>query len=468
MGMTSPSNRYRAAHHTTKPRLSTKSWRAAAEWLLPYAMPAAMLMACGRRAQLRQALHLSRSALHAMREHLDGIVSLATVGVVQTTLDGRILLANQWFCGLVEHGTAHPRTLRLHDMTHPDDRPSHLEQHAKMLATGEPCEFESRLVGADESHVWVTGHMALTHDPRGRPVHVVGAMQDISHQRETEAALHALTETLEQRVVDAVAERVALQEERRAAQQMEALGQLADGVAHDFNNVLQAIAGGARLIQRRPGDPASVQRLAALVVDAAERGATVTELLMSFARRGPLQPSNVDGAELLTELRDIMAGSLGARISVEVAVSDRLLPLYADRGQLQAVLVSLATNARDALADDPGTLAGARPVLQLAAAVAEGAAAGLPPGRYVRIDVSDTGPGMDPLTLEHATEPFFTTKPRGSGTGLGLAVARGFAEQSGGRLILHSQAGSGTTASLWLPQSEPPHDRRTDAAPLPA
>ena len=463
--MSRTSHRYRASAQTGGPRQHAGSWRAAVERLLPLAVPAAVLLGWGRGDRLREALQQSRTALHTMREHLNGIVSRAPVGIVQTDLDGRILLANERFCGLVGHGTAHLRTLRLHDMAHPDDRPVHLERRATMLATGEPCEFEIRLVGADDSHVWVTGHLALTLDSDGRPTHVVAAIQDISRRREAEAALLALTATLEQRVASAVAERLAMQEDLRQAQRMEALGQLAGGVAHDFNNVLQAIAGGARLIQRRPGDIEAVQRLAGLVVDAAERGANVTQRLLSFARRGPLQPGEVDVAVLLADLRDILAGTMGGGLQVELTLPDTLPPVFADRRQLETVLANLAVNARDAMTGDDAEpkMPGMTFMVRLSATMADGTPAGLPQARYIRIDIADSGAGMDPLTLEPAAEPFFTTKSRGRGTGLGLAVARGFAEQSGGRLTLQSQAGVGTTASLWLPQAHQPSDQPTDA-----
>ena len=320
-----------------------------------------------------------------------------------------------------------------------------------MLSTGEPFAIEKRLVRPDESDVWVVSHLSLTHDAQGQPLHVMAAVQDISHRRAAEAALHAMNATLEQRVADAVAERARVEESLRQSQRMEALGQLAGGVAHDFNNVLQAIAGGARLIQRRPDNPDSVRRLAGLVVDAADRGASVTRRLLSFARRGALEPGPVDAGELLEDLREMLSRTLGTGISVEASAEPGLPPMLADKGGLETVLVNLATNARDAMLDDAG-LPGLGPNrVAMHAAADDGTAAGLPVGRYVRLDVSDTGAGMDGDTLAHAAEPFFTTKPRGRGTGLGLPVARGFAEQSGGSLRLSSAPGQGTMAQLWLP-----------------
>ena len=420
---------------------------------MQYAMPAALLLGWQHSGQLKRTLRQSQAALRDMEAQFGAVMSSAPIGIVQTGLDGRIRLANPCYCQLTGHGEARLRTLRLHELTHPDDRPSHQQQHAQMLATGEPFRIESRLVRADASHVWAASHLALARDGSGRLAGVVVAVQDISHCRATEAAVQALASTLEQRVSAAVTERVAAQETVWQTQRMEALGQLAGGVAHDFNNVLQAIAGGARLIQRRPQEAATVERLIGLVLDAAERGAEVTRHLLSFARRHLLQPDTVDVARLLTDLRDTLAGTLGDRVAVELALPGALPPAWADQDQLGTALANLVANAREAMESD-GPADGARkPVhtLRLSAEAVDGAAAGLRAERFIRISVCDTGPGMSPDVLKRAAEPFFSTKARGRGTGLGLAMARGFAEQSGGRLVLRSQAGLGTRGRVCRP-----------------
>ena len=417
--------------------------------LLPLLLPVG-LIAMRRGGRLRQALDRSADALHDAEERFHTVLNQAPVGICQTDLSGCFLLANQQYCGLLGREMDTLRTLRMHDLTHPEDRDRHLAGHTRMLATGEPFVIEKRLVRPDESNIWVVSHMSVTHDAQGRPQHVIAAVQDISHRRAAEAALHALNATLEQRVADAVAERARVEESLRQSQRMEALGQLAGGVAHDFNNVLQAIAGGARLIQRRPDNPDSVRRLAGLVVDAADRGASVTRRLLSFARRGALQPGPVDAAALLDDMREMLARTLGSGITVQSSAEADLPPMLADKGGLETVLVNLATNARDAMLDEAG-LPGAGPNRVSLHAALDDDVPGLPAGRYVRLEVADTGPGMDGETLAHAAEPFFTTKPRGRGTGLGLPVARGFAEQSGGLLAIRSVPGQGTTVRIWLP-----------------
>jgi len=275
---------------------------------------------------------------------------------------------------------------------------------------------------------------------------------DDVHDRElVGAASVQLTEGLEARVAEAVAARQAAQASLNQAQRMQALGQLASGVAHDFNNVLQAIGGALFLIAQRPDDPSRVARFAALAENAAFRGADITGRLLSLSRRVELRTAPVNPAPLLSGMAEILSHTLDANIAISVEARLDLPPLLADRGQLETVLINLATNARDAM---PGG-----GTLKLSATLDRGmgtsghgknseAAA---PNGYILIQVSDTGEGMDAATLARASEPFFTTKAAGCGTGLGLAMASSFANQSGGALQIDSVLGKGTTVHLWLP-----------------
>ena len=278
------------------------------------------------------------------------------------------------------------------------------------------------------------------------------------------AQLSALNEALETRVAERTAalqaayDRVAKETREREqtgarlaqAQRMEALGQLAGGIAHDFNNVLQAVSGGLSLIQRQSGDAEAVRRLASMADAAAQRGASVTGRLLGFARRGALRPEPVPLLPLLQGMREMLSHALGTRIAVKIAADQDLPTLLADKGQLETVLVNLAVNARDAMPQGGTLLFTAEHE-----AVLHGKAhpAGLAPGGYLRISVSDTGTGTDAATLVRAGEPFFSTKPLGQGTGLGLAMARGFALQSGGGSMIQSTLGQGTTVTLWFPET---------------
>jgi signal transduction histidine kinase/CheY-like chemotaxis protein len=249
---------------------------------------------------------------------------------------------------------------------------------------------------------------------------------------------------------------VAAREEAQAqaahAERMIALGELAGGIAHDFNNLLQAIAGSAGLIERRREDPEEVRRRARLLLAAVERGGSISRRLLAFARRDILVNEPVDPEGVLKELCDLLGHTLGSGIAIRMEAEPGLPALLADKAQLETVLLNLATNARDAMPQG-GDLT--------FSAVSETMAPGrsreyptLKAGPYIRISVADSGIGMDAATLLRATEPFFTTKPKGQGTGLGLSMAQGFAEQSGGALSIRSEPGSGTIVSIWLPQAD--------------
>ena len=437
--------------------------------LLSWAILPLGLVAWRRTGQLRQALDRSARKLHEARQQFDTLFHQAPVGICQTDLSGRYVLANDRYRTLLGRREATLEGLSIHDLTHPDHRTEQRAGYARMMSTGEPYTIEKRYIRPDGTEVWVVSHLSVTRDEGGRPRDVIEAVQDISHRRAMDTALHAMNATLEPRVATAVAERARVEDTLRQSQRMEALGQLADGVAHDFSNVLQAIAGGARLIQRRPGDPEAVRRLAGLVVDAADRGASITRRLLSFARRGALQPGPVDVAALLAELQEMLSRTLGSGIHVQVGSDPGLPRALADRDGLETALVNLATNARDAMLDDDGLPRPGMNRVTLRATADDGAAAALTPGRYLLLLVSDTGTGMDGGVLSHATEPFFSTKPRGRGTGLGLPVARGFAEESGGRLLIESQPGQGTVVRMWLPAASdtpvahPPQPSRNPA-----
>jgi signal transduction histidine kinase/ActR/RegA family two-component response regulator len=234
------------------------------------------------------------------------------------------------------------------------------------------------------------------------------------------------------------------------AQRMTALGQLAGGIAHDFNNILQAVAGSAAAIASHADDRGPIRALSARILEAAERGGAISRRLLAFALQDMLSAEPIDPASLLADTHELLRASFQSAILCRIDAPPGLPRLLADRAQLDTVLVNLTTNARDAM-----PLGG---ILTLRAAGEAFAADSLDPplraGAYVRLSIEDTGVGMDPATLTRATEPFFTTKPKGRGTGLGLSMAKGFAEQSGGAFAISSAPDRGTTVTLWLPQTD--------------
>jgi PAS domain S-box-containing protein len=248
------------------------------------------------------------------------------------------------------------------------------------------------------------------------------------------------------------AARVALEEARETlfqVQKLDAIGRLTGGVAHDFNNLLMAILGSLEMVRKRLPADARVLPLIENAILGAERGAALTQRMLAFARKQELKVSAVDLSSLTENLLGLLQTSAGPSVRIVRRLSHGLPPVLTDANQLEAALLNLAVNARDAMPEG-GTITIAADLED-----ARETPADLAPGAYVRLSVTDTGEGMDADTVARATEPFFTTKGVGKGTGLGLSMVQGLAAQSGGRLEIWSQPGRGSTMSLVLPVAEP-------------
>jgi signal transduction histidine kinase/CheY-like chemotaxis protein len=275
--------------------------------------------------------------------------------------------------------------------------------------------------------------------------------REVAERRRVEEALREMNATLEQQVAERTAALRANEETLRQSQKMEAVGQLTGGVAHDFNNLLQVIIGNLDTIQRHlPEDAARLRRSAAQALNGARRAAALTQRLLAFSRRQPLDPKPLNVNSLVTGLSELIHRTLGETVAVETVLAAGLWQVEADANELEAAILNLAVNARDAMAD------GGRLTMETANAHIDEAYAAsffeLTPGQYVSIAVSDTGCGMDPDTVARAFEPFFTTKPVGQGTGLGLSQVYGFVKQSGGHVKIYSEVGEGTTVKIYLPR----------------
>lgn len=406
--------------------------------------------------------------LETERSRLADIIEALPIGVGIVDRSGRVLLGNpimQRLFGPVIPSMGGGRTeawIGHHpggSRVQPEDFPVRRALRGENALSGN--EFLHR--APDGSETWVDiGSLPLRWEDR-QVQEVLAIIQDIDAKKRLMDIQQQTNIRLEQRVREEMSAREAAQKRAAQAERMQALGQIAGGIAHDFNNVLQAVSGGAALIERRPGDPDRVLRHVRMVADAARRGASITSRLLAFARRGDLRAEPLEVEPLLTDMAEVLSHTLGGSVVCKVAVAPGLPLLSADRGQLETVLVNLATNARDAMPSG-GTLTMAADIETVSPAVPH--AAGLQAGLYVRIVVTDTGTGMDGSVLARVTEPFFTTKEAGRGTGLGLAMARGFAEQSGGGLAIESAPGQGTGVSLWLPAAAAPPALPDAAAPV--
>ena len=248
-------------------------------------------------------------------------------------------------------------------------------------------------------------------------------------------------------IIRDLSERKRIEQELVQAQKMEAVGQLTGGIAHDFNNLLTVIMGNLEMLQQRVAD----EEPAALVTEAreaAELGAELTNRLLGFARRQALRPQVIDVNELVLDMSDLLRRTLGQAIEISTVLANPLRRVLVDPGQLQNALLNLAINARDAMPK------GGRLVVETAHAEFEAEdRTGLPPGIYASISVTDSGHGMAPEVKARAIEPFFTTKPAGVGSGLGLSMVYGFAKQTGGDLRIYSELGQGTTVIIYLPEA---------------
>ncbi len=245
-----------------------------------------------------------------------------------------------------------------------------------------------------------------------------------------------------------ITQRLALEEQLLQAQRMDALGQLTGGVAHDFNNLLTVILGNAELLDESLAKEDDRKPLAGMVVKAAQRGAELTQALLAFARKQPLEPKVVDVNELLAQNLPFLQRALGEQIFVSFNSDDALYRIHIDPVQLESALLNLAINARDAMKNG-GQLSVSTQNHWLG--VNEAEELEVSKGAYVEITLSDTGAGIASDLLDRVFEPFFTTKERGKGTGLGLAMVYGFVRQSGGQVRISSILNKGTTVRLFLP-----------------
>jgi PAS domain S-box-containing protein len=248
-----------------------------------------------------------------------------------------------------------------------------------------------------------------------------------------------------------ITERNKLEQQLRQSQKMDAIGQLTGGVAHDFNNVLAVITGTIDILADGVVDKPELATIARLISEAADRGAELTGRLLAFARRQPLQPRKTDVRRAVTEAASLLRPTLGEQVEIEWRLQEDAWPALVDPAQLVTAVLNLAVNARDAMPD------GGKLTIESGNAVLDEVYANehseVAPGAYVKVAVSDTGPGIPAEIRERVFEPFFTTKDVGKGTGLGLSMVYGFVKQSGGHIKLYSEEGHGTTFKIYLPRA---------------
>ncbi|MEA3134467.1 MAG: hypothetical protein QOG17_2313 [Gammaproteobacteria bacterium] len=369
----------------------------------------------------------------------------------------------------------------LRKVVHPDDLGRVTQAIQLTLLSGADYVIEYRNVRPDGYVHWVDVRARALRDSSGEVISLVGVSSDITARKNSElererllgelaverTALSTLTRTLEQRVAERtselmteVAAREKAQEQLLQSQKMESVGQLTGGIAHDFNNLLMAVMGNLEILRKRVPDEGGTRRLIDGAMQGAQRGASLTQRMLAFARQQDLRTTSADVGALVSGMQELLRRSLGPQIELRLHIAPNLPPAVVDAHQVELAILNLAINARDAMPDDGGVIEIRVDQRQVSAEDR------LRPGTYVRIQLADTGCGMDATTLSKAIEPFFSTKPLGKGTGLGLSMTHGLAVQLGGHLDLASEVGAGTVATLWLPMAtEPAVEIESSAAP---
>ena len=383
------------------------------------------------RVQAEQALRRSEARYRALFENASDLISTAD-------LDGRLTSVNDAFVRATGYGREELVGMPLAELVPEQQRPQLRDALERKLAGDEATLYEHELLARDGRRIHVEVSSRLITE-EGRPVGTEAIGRDIS-------------------------ERVQLEEQLRQAQRLEAVGRLAGGVAHDFNNVLTVIGGytEALLAQAENGQE-ELEEIAA----AAQRAATLTRQLLAFSRQQILEPRPLVVNDVVEGLAPMLRRLIGEDIELLTTLTPNLEPVLADAGQLEQVLVNLVVNARDAMPE------GGRLTIQTANVELDEAYVAhhgdTTVGPHVLLSVGDEGTGMNADTLAHAFDPFYTTKPVGSGTGLGLATVYGIVKQSGGTIWVYSEPDEGTTIKIYLPTTDAPVTKpQTETAPAAA
>jgi len=407
--------------------------------------------------------HLAELKLRESEERFRLIADSAPVPIWVTKLDRKRGFVNRAYKEFL--GLSYDEALDFDWRTviHPDDVGRVIEASLEGERLMREFVLEARYRRADGEYRWLRSESQPRFGPAGEHIGFIGVAHDITEAKRAEAALRELNETLERRVEERTADlkaamnrlrseaavRRRAEEALRQAQKMEAVGQLTGGIAHDFNNLLTPIIGGLELIAMRLTDE-RMKRMAETALGSARRGAKLTSQLLAFSRIQRIAMAPVAVNEIVANMQDLLRRTLGSEVGIATELDEQAGWCLCDANQLENAILNLAINARDAMPVG-GTL-----TIATARARLEEEESDFDTGDYVCIAVSDTGEGMPPGVLERATEPFFSTKPIGKGTGLGLAQVYGIVRQSGGTLKIESEVGRGTTVRLILPATEQP------------
>ena len=375
-------------------------------------------------------------ALRESEERYRRIVETTNEGVWWLDAKGRTTFVNRQMAALLGHDVPSILGRPILDFVHTESRAllaSSLERRDQHVV----WQIETRFVRADGKDLWVLLDSTPIFEPPDRYAGALAMAIDITQRK-------------------------LLEEQLRLAQRMEAIGSLAGGVAHDFNNILSVILSFTDLVlyELKPGDP--IRQDLEEVKLAGERAKDLTRQLLAFSRQQMLEPRKLDLNQILLRMERMLRRLLGEGVELSLLTSQNLGSVHADPTQVEQIIMNLVVNARDAMPD------GGKVIMETGNAELDVAYAtthhGVTPGRYVMVSVTDTGTGMDAATRARIFEPFFTTKEKGKGTGLGLSTVFGIVKQSNGHIWVYSETGKGTTFKIYLPQNEAGEE---DVIPIP-
>ena len=384
----------------------------------------------------------AEATLKASEEKLRLIIEQSPLGVCINNLDGTFVSANPAYETLTGYTEEELKKLTLFDITHPDDRPENRRHiHGITVKKTSPFRIKKRYIRKDGSEIFVIFHAGLICDPSGAPLFILAFIEDRTERR------------------NAKKEREELQEQLSQAQKMEAVGRLAGGVAHDFNNMLTIILGNTEMIMEYLDPTEPVHGDLKEIKKAAERSSDLVRQLLAFARKQTVAPKVLDLNTTVAGMIKMLKRLIGENIDLVWMPGETVWPVKIDPGQINQILVNLCVNARDAIAGvgkmtiETGNTAFDETYCAVHA--------GFKPGEYAMLAVSDSGCGMDAQTRANIFEPFFSTKPQDKGTGLGLSTVYGVVKQNRGFINVYSEPDQGTIFKIYLPRNQ------TESAPLP-